>query len=124
MGQKQYYATNGLQMMNKTLNFRETYTFETNQTMASNYYAISSALAARDVHSDLQMTVMNDRSQGGVAGLRNNNSLELMQHRRLLIHDYKGLQEPLDERDNDHRGTRVRASYWLQLHRTSRAESH
>lgn len=78
MGQKQYYATNGLQMMNKTLNYRETYTFDTNQTVASNYYAISSALAARDIHSDLQITVMNDRSQGGAAGLRNNNSIELM----------------------------------------------
>lgn len=101
MGQKQYYATNGLQMMNKTLNYRETYTFETNQTVSSNYFAISSALAARDVNSDLQITVMNDRSQGGAAGLRNNNSIELMQHRRLLIHDYKGVQEPLDERNED-----------------------
>jgi len=47
---------------------------------------------------------MTDRTQAGAAGLQDNNSIELMQHRRLLIDDSKGLSEPIDERDEKGRG--------------------
>jgi hypothetical protein len=42
---------------------------------------------------------MNDRTQSGSAGIENKNNIQIMQHRRLLIDDSKGLKEPLDERD-------------------------
>lgn len=122
-GQNLYYSANGLQMLSKKLNYRESYELHTNQTYSSNYYPITSALVAKDANSDLQITVMNDRSQGGSVGLRNNNSIELMQHRRLLIDDSKGMQEPLDEKDSDGRGIRVKAKYWMQIHRTSKTPS-
>jgi len=103
-GDKLWYSANGLQMMEKKLNHREQFTMHTNQTFSSNFYPITSALATRDQETDLQITVMNDRTQSGSAGLRGNNNIELMQHRRLLIDDSKGLSEPMDERDSKKRG--------------------
>jgi len=38
-----------------------------------------------------------------------------MQHRRMITHDGKGLVEPLDERDADGRGIRVKANYWMEI---------
>lgn len=52
-GQKLYYSANGLQMMRKRLNYRETYDFNSNQTFSSNYYPISSAIVGKDVNSDI-----------------------------------------------------------------------
>lgn len=42
---------------------------------------------------------MNDRTQGGTADISDSNNIELMQHRRLLGDDDKGLNEPLVEFD-------------------------
>jgi hypothetical protein len=103
-------------MLEKTLNEREQFDLITKQTYASNFYPITSAISGRDVNSDLQVTIMNDRTQAGSVGLRNNSNIELMQHRRLLIDDSKGLKEPLDERDSEKRGIRVKAKYWVQIH--------
>lgn len=66
---------------------------------------------------------MNDRTQAGSVGLRNSNNIELMQHRRLLIDDSKGVKEPLDEKDEDQRGIRVKAKYWLEIIDRSRMNS-
>lgn len=43
-----------------------------------------------------QVTVMNEKSQGGSAGLVNG-TIELAQNRRLLHDDNKGVTEPLNE---------------------------
>lgn len=58
---------------------------------------------------------MNDRTQGGAADLSEPNSIELMQHRRTLGDDGKGVQEPLNERDLDGFGIRVSAKYYMQI---------
>jgi hypothetical protein len=50
-----------------------------------------------DADSSLQMTVMNDRSQGG--SVVNTGRIELMQNRRLYFDDYRGVGEPLNETD-------------------------
>lgn len=84
-------------MVNKTLNHRDQFKIETNQTFASNYYPITTAIAGKDIHSQLQVAILNDHTQGGSAGLRHNNNIELMQNRRLLIDDQYGVTEPLDE---------------------------
>ena len=59
-------------MMHKKLNYREHYELKTNMSISSNYYPVTSAIAGRDKNSDIQVTVMNERSQGGSVGLRNN----------------------------------------------------
>ena len=115
MNKKLWYAANSLQMMDKTLDHREQYILDTNQTYSTNFYPVTSAIASRDSTSDLQVTVMNDRTQSGAAGLRNSNNIEIMQNRRLLIDDSKGIREPLDEKDprKPLRGIQTKANYWL-----------
>ena len=55
---------------------------------------------------------MNDRPQGGSADLLLNNTIEIMQHRRLLGDDSKGIGEPLNETDSyDDLGIQVSAKY-------------
>lgn len=53
-------------------------------TISGNYYPINSAIAMRSTSSNLQVTVMNDRAQGGAADLMDSGAIELMQNRRLF----------------------------------------
>jgi hypothetical protein len=55
---------------------------------------------------------MNDRAQAGSAELRKS-TIELMQHRRLLQDDNKGVQEFLNETDPKGIGIKVTAKYWM-----------
>lgn len=67
---------------------------------SANYYPINSAIAVKnDVkESQLkQLTVMNDRAQGGSA--LQDGSVELMQNRRLFFDDDRGVIEVLNETD-------------------------
>ena len=41
----------------------------------------------RDVNSTIQVTIMNDRPQGGSADLSDNSTIELIQNRRILKSD-------------------------------------
>jgi hypothetical protein len=65
---------------------------------------------------NLQVTVMNDRAQGGSADLSGKANIELMQHRRLTEDDNKGVIEILNEMDPaTGKGIMVNAKYWMQI---------
>jgi hypothetical protein len=64
---------------------------------------------------NLQVTVMNDRAQGGSADLSGKAKIELMQHRRLTEDDNKGVMTPLNEVDRQDVGIKVSAKYWMQI---------
>jgi len=67
---------------------------------------------------------MNDRPQGGSADLTLNNTIELMQHRRLLGDDDKGISEFLNETDTyDDLGIQVNARYYMQIFDRFKGES-
>lgn len=85
-------------------------------TIAGNYYPVTSAIAMRDKSglSNVQVTVMNDRAQGGSADLQKA-TIELMHHRRILKDDDLGVEEYLNETDSKDQGVRVTARYWLQI---------
>lgn len=72
--------------------------------------------------SDLQVTVLNDRPQGG-AGFLNNNTIELMQNRRVTDDDGKGVSEALNETDKNEFGLQINAKYYLQIFDFKRAIS-
>jgi hypothetical protein len=61
-----------------------------------------------------QVTVMNERSQGGSAGLVNG-TIELVHNRRLLHDDNKGVIEPLNETDAEGFGLKVNSKYYLHM---------
>jgi len=92
-------------------------------TIAGNYYPITSAIAMRNEKSKLQVTVMNDRTQGGSADLMDNNAIELMQHRMSQDQDEKGNAEPLNETSSDDIGIRVNARYYMQIFDTQKGQS-
>ena len=103
-----YTDSNGLEMQERILNFRPTWTWVGYEKITSNYYPIQSAIAIRDVEKNFQMTVMNSRSQGG--SVIKNARVELMQQRRLYRDDGKGVGESLNEGLME-----VPAQYFLQI---------
>jgi hypothetical protein len=75
--------SNGLEMEERRIDYNPAFgkqKYEMN--VSSNYYPVTSAIAFRDSKKNRQVTVMNDRTQGGSADLFNA-TIELMQHRRL-----------------------------------------
>ncbi len=60
-----YTDANGLEMQKRVLNFRPTWEWTGSQNISGNYYPVQTAIAIRDTQKNLQMTVMNSRSQGG-----------------------------------------------------------
>lgn len=100
-------------MQKRVLNFRPTWDFSTFEKNSGNYYPVNSAIAIVDEDKKLQMTVMNDRSQGGAALQKGR--IELMQNRRLFEDDWRGVEENLDEVDQYGNGIQVPATYKLQL---------
>jgi len=93
------------------LNSRPDFTLVTDEFASSNYYPINSAIALR--RDTKQLTIMNDRSQGG--SVLSGGSIELMQNRRLMYDDWRGVGEALDEKNDDFVGIEVNTRYFLQL---------
>ena len=60
-----YTDSNGLEMQERKVDYRPTWDLKTDMKVSANYFPINSAIAIRDKNSSVQMTVMNDRSQGG-----------------------------------------------------------
>jgi len=56
---------------------------------------------------------MNDRSQGGSAGLRGRRNIEVMQHRRMKKWDKYGVDEALNDVDQWGKGIQVPVSYFM-----------
>ena len=107
-------------MQKRKLNYRPTWNFDIelsegdpNTNITANYYPITSAISMKDLASDRVFTVMNDRTQGGSA-LKPGN-IELMQNRRIMGDDGRGVGEALDERDEQSKGVRVPATYYIQI---------
>lgn len=88
---------------------------ESHSNISSNYYPVDSAIAMRDqTGKNLQVTIMNDRAQGGSADVSGKANIELMQQRRITDDDNKGVIEALNEIDpNTGKGVMVNAKYWM-----------
>lgn len=98
-------------MQKRVVDYRPDFTLVTDEFASSNYYPINSAIAIRS--ESLQLTVMNDRSQGGSA--LSNGSIEIMQNRRLMHDDWRGVGEALNEMNSSGEGIQVNTRYILQL---------
>lgn len=64
---------------------------------------------------------MNDRPQGGSS--LNNGVIELMQNRRLMWDDYRGVEEGINEKDAEGYGESVSATYYLQVFNYTKTNS-
>lgn len=113
-----YTDSNGLEMQQRMLNYRPTWNFSSFEQVSSNYYPVNSGIAIVDEKSKLQMTILNDRSQGG--SVVQEGRIELMQNRRLFKDDDRGVDEPLDEVDQYGNGISVPAKYRMIFTETSK----
>ena len=101
--EKFWTDSNALTMINRTVNDHDGGFFGPAKisNISSNYFPVDSAIAIRDFNgSNVQVTVMNDRAQGGSADLSNKAQIELIQQRRTAFDDDKGVQEFLNETDS------------------------
>ncbi|XP_071952735.1 lysosomal alpha-mannosidase-like [Antedon mediterranea] len=112
-----YTDANGRQMIKRELNHRDTWDYKITEPVAGNYYPVNSRICIKDPKA--QLTVLTDRSQGG-SSLKNG-SIELMIHRRLLVDDYRGVGEPLNESGQFGDGLMVRGKHFVQLAKPSDA---
>lgn len=66
--------------------------------ISGNFVPVATAIMMRDYNqSSLQVNILNDRAQAGTADLTDKATVELMQSRRVLDDDDKGLPEYLNE---------------------------
>lgn len=107
---------NGRQNVLRFRNFRESWQYNITELVSGNYYPINSHIFLHD--NEIQMTLVNDRAQGGSSLL--DGQLELMVHRRLLHDDAFGVGEPLSETQFG-RGLVARGTHFLILSNTSDA---
>jgi lysosomal alpha-mannosidase len=113
-----YTDSNGLEMQKRILNYRPTWNLtilEGGLNITANYYPINNAITIIDETTNTQMTVMNDRSQGGSVLV--DGRVELMQNRRNCGNDDdgRGVGQPLNEKGPLGYGITVPATYYVQL---------
>ncbi|EDO37584.1 predicted protein [Nematostella vectensis] len=99
-----YTDANGREMQLRTRDFRPTWKLNNTEPVAGNYYPVNSRIFVKD--SNRQLTLLTDRSLGG-SSLKDG-SVELMLHRRLLVDDKRGVDEPLNESGISGKGLIVR----------------
>jgi len=115
--------SNGLDMHHKKLWHRRDYDMHQTNNVAANFYPVTSAIVVKDKNSDKQVTIMTDRAQAGSAGHRGQKNIELMQNRRHNGFDNYGLFAPLNDKDSSKRGIQIKATYQMQIFRSSNTTS-
>ena len=93
-----YTDSNGRQTIKRVRDSRPSYDLQNGtieEPVSSNYYPINSAIFINSEESDFQLSVVNDRAQGGSS--LHDGEVELMLHRRLMDDDAFGVGEPLNE---------------------------
>ncbi|XP_013402708.1 lysosomal alpha-mannosidase [Lingula anatina] len=108
-----YTDSNGREILQRKRNFRPTWKLNQTEPVSGNYYPINSRIYIRDETKNVQLTVLNDRSQGGSS--IQDGCLEIMVHRRNLHDDSLGVGEPLNETGSDGKGLIVRGKHYLVL---------
>ena len=92
--------SNGYEWVRREINKRPTWDLVVTDPVAGNYYPATAGIAILDDQNGLVVTT--DRSVGGTS-LRSN-QVEIMVHRRTFKDDHRGVDEPLNERDEDGNG--------------------
>ncbi|XP_078495203.1 lysosomal alpha-mannosidase [Ciona intestinalis] len=106
-----YTDSNGREILERRKDYRPTWHLNQSEFVAGNYYPVNSRIYIHD--NQVQLTVLNDRSQGGSS--LSTGQLELMVHRRLLGEDSKGVGEALNETGQFGDGLITRGKHWLLL---------
>ncbi|XP_054159740.1 lysosomal alpha-mannosidase-like [Oppia nitens] len=103
-----YTDSNGRQTMKRELNLNSTLC--NNNYISGNYYPIYNKIYIKNDNQGIQMSVLNDRTQGGSSLIEG--TVELMVHRRLLYIGVGGSFK-IDEPGVDGKGLEVRGKHYL-----------
>lgn len=115
-GNEFYVDSNGLQMSKKKL-----FTVPgQNTSVSANYHPVTSAISVTDTNrsqsnfTEKQVVILNDRPQGGSAGLRQGKNIELMHQRRQYGYGAYGPHEYLNDLDGiEGKGLQIAATYYM-----------
>lgn len=120
-----YTDSNGREILQRRRDYRPTWKLNQTEPVSGNYFPVNSRIFVRDEvnlqktrtksgklrASQRQLTLVNDRSQGGSSIY--DGSVELMLHRRTLYDDSLGVGEPLNETVLNTQGLTVKGSVHL-----------
>ncbi|EAS02490.2 glycoside hydrolase family 38 amine-terminal domain protein (macronuclear) [Tetrahymena thermophila SB210] len=95
---KFFTDSNGLELQQRQVNFRNTWDLKQTEPVSGNYYPIGAIIGLEDQETKQRVLVVNDRSQGGTS--LNQGQIEIMIHRRILRDDGRGVAESLNEFDD------------------------
>ena len=82
-------------------------------TIAANFYPVTTGIMIENPDQNMQMTVMNDRSQAG--SVNKESRVELLLNRKIVTDDDLGVVEDLDERDQKHLSVNVSAKFYVKF---------
>lgn len=113
-----YTDSNGREMLKRILDYRPDYEYIGYEAAAGNYYPVTSKITLKDEEGDLQLSVLNDRAQGGTS--LDFGQIDLMLHRRCVKDDGFGVHEALQEEEYG-QGLVARGQVYLTLNSISTA---
>jgi hypothetical protein len=120
-GKGQFWTdSNGLEMQERHINERPDFKFTLQNNISSNFYPVTTGIAIQG--EDLQLTVLNDKSQAGSAEIIPGR-VELIHNRRLITDDNKGVIEPLNETDSQGYGIKVDTQYYVRINKIKESHS-
>ncbi|CAD1474134.1 unnamed protein product, partial [Heterotrigona itama] len=90
-----YTDSNGREMLKRKRDYRPTWNVELEEQVSGNYYPITSKISLKDEESQLKLSLLTDRAEGGTS--MRDGEIEMMVHRRLLKDDAFGVGEALNE---------------------------
>ncbi len=96
------------------MNHGDTFKYDTDQNISANYYPVNSAITLRDFSLNKQATVITERSTAGSAELIKG-AIEIIQTRRLIRNDNRGVGETLNETDSRGFGMKFNSKYYLDI---------
>ncbi|KAG8388779.1 hypothetical protein BUALT_Bualt02G0160700 [Buddleja alternifolia] len=117
-----YTDSNGRDFLKRVRDYRADWPLTVTQPVAGNYYPINLGIYVEDKKSEF--SVMVDRATGG-SSIRDG-EIELMLHRRMIIDDWRGVDEPLNESvcvKNFCEGLTVRGNYYMSINEVGKGAS-
>jgi hypothetical protein len=106
--------SNGMKMMRRQLNHRDSFKQQSPQKTAANFFPVTSALAIVDPDSMLQMVVMTaDRAMAG--SVLRTGRVELLVNRRVDGDDQRGVFEHLVETNNANKPVHVHSEFGVHI---------